>query len=62
MQFTSFTALFAAALTVAASPLETRQSGGVRATFFNNGGYCGPADQWVEDTYFAQDAVGDCKP
>jgi hypothetical protein len=63
MQFTlaTLSALLATALTVGASPLEARQSGGIRATFFNNGGFCGPEEKWVDDTYFAQNPVGDCR-
>jgi hypothetical protein len=61
MQLTTITALLAAALTVGASPLEARQGvPRVRATFYNNGGYCGPPEQWKEDTVFVQDAVGVC--
>jgi hypothetical protein len=61
MQLTTITAILAAALTVGASPLEARQGvPRVRATFYNNGGYCGPPEQWKEDTVFVQDAVGVC--
>jgi hypothetical protein len=61
MQLTTITALLAAALTVGASPLEARQGvPRVRATFYNNGGYCGPPEQWKEDTVFVQDTVGVC--
>jgi hypothetical protein len=61
MQLTAITALLATALSVGASPLEARQEiPHVRATFYNNGGYCGPPEQWKEDTVFVQDAVGVC--
>jgi hypothetical protein len=61
MQLTTITAILAAALTVGASPLEARQGvPRVGATFYNNGGYCGPPEQWKEDTVFVQDAVGVC--
>jgi hypothetical protein len=61
MQLTTIAAFLAAALTVGASPLEARQGvPRVRATFYNNGGYCGPPEQWKEDTVFVQDAVGVC--
>jgi hypothetical protein len=61
MQLTTITALLATALTVGASPLETRQGvPRVRATFYNNGGFCGPPEQWRDDFVFVQDAVGVC--
>lgn len=66
MHFTLSTvsALLVAAVAVGASPMEARQNGGVprvRATFYNNGGFCGPPQDWKEDTVFVQNAVGDCK-
>jgi hypothetical protein len=61
MQLTTITALLTAALTVSASPLEARQGvPRVRATFYNNGGFCGPPEQWKDDFVFVQDAVGVC--
>lgn len=63
MQLTAITTLLATAVTVAASPanIEERQSGGVRATFYNNAdNRCAPPESWVEDTYFQQYPVGEC--
>jgi hypothetical protein len=61
LTFTTLSALLAAAVTVGASPLEVRQGvPRVRATFYNNGGFCGPPEQWKEDTVFVQDAPGVC--
>ena len=61
LTLTTLSALLAAALTVGASPLEARQGvPRVRATFYNNGGFCGPPEQWKDDTVFVQDAVGVC--
>ncbi|KAH8723987.1 hypothetical protein GQ44DRAFT_760700 [Phaeosphaeriaceae sp. PMI808] len=62
MQLTTITSLFAVVLAVGASPLEARQGvPRVRATFYNNGGFCGPPEQWKEDTVFVQAAVGVCQ-
>lgn len=59
LTLTTLSALLAAALTVGASPLEARQGAPrVRATFYNNGGQCGPPEQWKEDTVFLQEVVG----
>ncbi|KAH7406105.1 hypothetical protein DE146DRAFT_734854 [Phaeosphaeria sp. MPI-PUGE-AT-0046c] len=63
MQLTAITTLLAAAVAVVASPtnLEERQSGGIRATFYNNANrQCSPPESWVEDTHFAQNPVGVC--
>jgi hypothetical protein len=61
MLLTTLTALLATSLTISASPLTARQGvPRVRATFYNNGGYCGPPEQWRDDFVFVQDAVGVC--
>lgn len=63
MQLTTITTFLAAAVAVAASPanLAERQSGGIRATFFNNANnQCSPPESWVEDTHFTQNPVGVC--
>ncbi|KAF2823543.1 hypothetical protein CC86DRAFT_372481 [Ophiobolus disseminans] len=60
LTLTTLSAFLAAAMAVGASPLETRQgTPRIRATFYNNGGTCGP-DNWREDFVFQQYPVGDC--